>query len=201
MRKLLIVIVVLIIGFALWFFMFKKSDGPTDPKQEPLKTTVNSAIINKSVGEMVSSYLTMKNAFIEADTAAIKSAAKGFLGKVDSVKLDELKKDSVIYQSAEIQIVDLQGNATAIIGEKDLTEMRKGLQMVSESLYPLLKTVGYKGEKLYWQNCPMAFGEGKDASWISNSEEIMNPYMGKKHPEFKSGMLHCGETKDSIDGK
>jgi hypothetical protein len=201
MRKLLIVIVVLIIGFALWFFMFKKSDGPIDPKQEPLKTTVNSAIINKSVGEMVRSYLTMKNAFIEADTAAIKSAAKGFLGKVDSVKLDELKKDSVIYQSAEIQIVDLQGNATAIIGEKDLTEMRKGLQMVSESLYPLLKTVGYKGEKLYWQNCPMAFGEGKDASWISNSEEIMNPYMGKKHPEFKSGMLHCGETKDSIDGK
>ncbi len=44
----------------------------------------------------------------------------------------------------------------------------------------------------------MAFGEGKDASWISSTEEIINPYLGKNHPEFKDSMLHCGEIKDTI---
>jgi hypothetical protein len=47
----------------------------------------------------------------------------------------------------------------------------------------------------------MAFGEDKGANWISNTEEIINPYLGKNHPEFKSGMLHCGEVKDSIKAK
>ena len=44
----------------------------------------------------------------------------------------------------------------------------------------------------------MAFGEGKDASWLSNTEEIINPYLGKNHPEYKGTMLHCGEIKDTI---
>jgi len=201
MKRLLILIAILIIGFAVWFFLFRGKEGPSEPKQEALKTTVNSDNINKSVADMVSGYLDMKNAFVDADTAVIKSATKQFIGKVDSMKLDELKKDSLIYASAEMQIGDMKSNAAGVLNEKNISEMRKGFQMVSESLYPLLKTIGYKGHTLYWQNCPMAFGEGKDASWISNSEEIMNPYLGKNHPEWKSGMLHCGETKDSIAGK
>ena len=40
--------------------------------------------------------------------------------------------------------------------------------------------------------------EDKGANWISNTPEIINPYLGKNHPEFKATMLHCGETKDSI---
>ena len=70
--------------------------------------------------------------------------------------------------------------------------------MISENLYPFLKTIKYEGPKLYWQNCPMAFGEDKEANWISNTKEIINPYLGKNHPEYKSSMLHCGEIKDTI---
>jgi hypothetical protein len=47
----------------------------------------------------------------------------------------------------------------------------------------------------------MAFGEDHDANWISNTAEIINPYLGKKNPEFKATMIHCGETKDSIVAK
>ncbi len=76
--------------------------------------------------------------------------------------------------------------------------MREDFRMISENLYPFLKTIKYEGSSLYWQNCPMAFGEGKEANWISNTKEIINPYLGKNHPEFKSSMLHCGEIKDTI---
>ena len=43
----------------------------------------------------------------------------------------------------------------------------------------------------------MAFGD-EVANWISNSSEIMNPYLGKKHAKYKDGMLHCGEVTDSL---
>jgi hypothetical protein len=44
----------------------------------------------------------------------------------------------------------------------------------------------------------MAFDGDKDANWISNSNEIVNPYLGKKDPKYKAGMLNCGEVKDSL---
>ncbi len=71
--------------------------------------------------------------------------------------------------------------------------------MISELMYPsFLKTVNYEGPKLFLQNCPMAFNDTESANWISNSEEIVNPYLGKNHPKYKGGMLHCGEIKDTI---
>jgi hypothetical protein len=199
MKKVLLIIAILIIGFAVWFFIFRKGDNNNDePKVPPITSMVNSELVNKSVSNMVSVYLDMKNAFVDADTTAIKAKTKSFIAATDSLKLDDLKKDTLIFTTAQMKAEDIKSNAIGILDEKDITEMRKGLQMVSENLYPFLKTIGYKGQKLYFQNCPMAFGEGKDASWISNSEEIMNPYLGKNHPEYKGGMLHCGETKDSV---
>jgi hypothetical protein len=51
------------------------------------------------------------------------------------------------------------------------------------------------------QECPMAFNDTETANWISNSSEIINPYLGNNHPKYKAGMLHCGELKDSITSK
>ena len=47
----------------------------------------------------------------------------------------------------------------------------------------------------------MAINDSIPANWISNSQEILNPYLGKIHPEYKATMLHCGEVKDSIIAK
>ena len=69
-------------------------------------------------------------------------------------------------------------------------------------MYPSFFTaINYEGPTLYFENCPMAFGENNAANWISNSAEIVNPYMGKKHPQYKATMLGCGEVKDSIVAK
>ena len=59
----------------------------------------------------------------------------------------------------------------------------------------------YEGPTLYFQNCPMAFNDTEPANWISKTKEIMNPYMGKKHPKYQSGMLNCGEIIDTIKAK
>ena len=148
---------------------------------------------------MINAYMGMKNAFVDADLAGIKAKTSGFIAAVDSLNLNELHQtDSSLFIAAQQNISDIKANAQPILDENDLTEMRHDFSMVSENLYPLLKTIGYEGQKLYWQNCPMAFGDDKPANWLSNTSEILNPYLGKNHPEYKSAMLHCGENMDSI---
>jgi len=109
-----------------------------------------------------------------------------------------LKKDtSGIYATALSLVGNIKSNAQSVPTESTITAMRKDFQNVTENLFPLLKMIHYEGNTLYLQNCPMAFGEGNDANWISNSPQIINPYLGRKDPT----MVHCGETKDSIVSK
>jgi len=199
MRKLLAILFIAALVFGAWWIFFKDKSHNDGPKQQPLKVGKHSGEFNKSVGAVVTEYLSLKEAYVNADTTKIKAQEKKLIAAIDSIKIDELKKDTTgIFQSAQLLIGDIISNANAILKETDITEMRQDFRMVSENLFPLLKTIHYEGVKLYWQNCPMAFGEGKDASWLSNTEEIINPYLGKNHPEYKGTMLHCGEIKDTI---
>ncbi len=199
MRKLFVVIFFVALVIGIWWLFFKEKSHDSGPKQQPLKVGIHSGEFNKSIGAVVTQYLSLKDAFVNADTSNIKAEEKKLITAIDSIKIDELKKDTTgIFQSAQMMIGDIKSNADAILKETDITEMRQDFRMVSENLFPLLKAIHYEGVKLYWQNCPMAFGEGKDASWLSNTEEIINPYLGKNHPEFKGTMLHCGEIKDTI---
>lgn len=199
MRKLFVVILFVALVIGVWWLFFKEKSHNSGPKQQPLKVGIHSGEFNKSIGVVITQYLSLKDAFVNADTSTIKAEEKKLIAAIDSIKIDELKKDTTgIFQSAQAQLSDIKSNADAILKETDITEMRQDFRMISENLFPLLKTIHYEGVKLYWQNCPMAFGEGKDANWISNTEEIFNPYLGKNHPEFKGTMLHCGEIKDTI---
>ena len=200
MKRLLAIVFLAIIVFGAWWLFFK-TDKPADSFNNNEKTTVvkkHSEAFNTSIANAINSYLDMKNAFVEADTINVKTNATRFIAAVDSIKTDEFQKgDAQIFGALHQQLSDIKSNATPILQETDITQMRQDFRMVSENLYPFLKTIGYEGQKLYWQNCPMAFGEN-EANWLSNTSEIINPYLGKHHPEYKSAMLHCGENKDSI---
>lgn len=201
MKRILAIVFLAVIVLGAWYLFFKtdKETTESEPKVEALTVKKHSDDFNQKVANTVQTYLDMKNALVEADTAAVKASANKFIVSVDSLPLVELQKDdSLISNAAQQEVSELKANATPILQEDNLNEMRQDFSMISENLYPFLKTIGYEGEKLYWQNCPMAFGEDKPANWLSNSSEIINPYLGKHHPEYKSSMLHCGETKDSI---
>lgn len=205
MKRLLAIVFLVIILAGVWLLFFKTDKKPSNLKSEEstqMKITKHSSEFNKSIDNMVNAYINMKNAFVEWDTTTAKQDAASFLASVDSLKLDELQKsDSLIFLAVQQNVNDIKANAQPILQENDIKEMRQDFSMVSENLYPLLKSVGYEGQKLYWQNCPMAFGEDKPANWLSNTSEIINPYLGKKDPKYKSGMLNCGENMDSIYAK
>ena len=201
MKRVLAIVFLAVIVLGAWYLFFKTNKEPnqSEPKVKALTVKKHSEEFNQKVADAVNSYLSMKNAFVEADTAAIKASANQFIIAVDNLPLTELQKDdTLISNTAQQEVSELKANTSPILQENEVNEMRHDFSMVSENLYPFLKTIGYEGEKLYWQNCPMAFGEDKPANWLSNNSEIINPYLGKHHPEYKSAMLHCGETKDSI---
>jgi len=192
-------VIVLLALAAYWYFGPGKKQEDKEPKAAALATKRHSDSFNSGIDSLMDKYLELKNAFVDADTSKAKSAARQLVSLTDSSRLMELKKDaSGIFESAAMQLNDVKLNAESLLNQTDLTEMRQDFRMIGESIYPLLKTIHYEGKTLYWQNCPMAFGEDKGANWISNTSEIVNPYLGKNHPEFKATMLHCGEVKDSI---
>ena len=199
MKKLLAIVFLALVLYGIWWWFFKESTHQSGPKVEALKVGHHSNQFNQSITNAVSSYLDIKAAFVEADSVKAKAMGVKFISMLDSLKLDDLKKDTTgILSSAQAQMGDIKINAESMIRQPNLLEMRQDFRMVTENFYPFLKTIHYEGPKLYLQNCPMAFGEGKDANWISNTEEIVNPYLGKKHPEFKATMLHCGTIVDTI---
>ena len=192
MKRLLAIIFLAVVLFGAYWFFFKKDSHPSEAKQESIKIKKHSEEFNQSIANALNEYFNLRDAFANGDTLKIKEQVPNFTTSVDTLKLDDLKKDdSLILASARQQVNDIKANADDIIQQKDITEMREDFRMVSENLYPFLRTIGYEGPKLYWQNCPTAFGQDKEGNWLSNSSAIVNPYLGKNHPE-------CGEIKDSI---
>ena len=192
MKRLLAIIFLAVVLFGAYWFFFKKDSHPSEAKQHAIKIKKHSEEFNQSIANALNEYFNLRNAFADGDTVKIKAQVPKFNASVDSIKLDDLKKDdSLILASVQQQVSDIKANADDILLQKDITEMREDFRMVSENLYPFLRTIAYEGPKLYWQNCPTAFGQDKEGSWLSNSSEIINPYLGKSHPE-------CGELKDSL---
>jgi hypothetical protein len=201
MKRFVILLLVILIAFAVYRFGFRSSRSREEgPKMAPIALKKHSENFNNSVERMVNAYLDIKNAFVEDDTVKVKEGTKIFINLLDSIPLDELKKDTaLIFETAKSNVNDIKSNAQSLASQANITEMRHDFSMVTEMMYPsFFKTINYEGPNLYLQNCPMAFGEEQPANWISNNSEVVNPYLGKHHPEYKAAMLHCGSVKDSL---
>ena len=206
MKRFLAIIFLVIILVGAWWLFFrtdKVEQTVVDEKSsEHVATMKHSAAFNDAMAGVMNNYFEIKNALVNDDSSAAKLAAAKFVASTDSVPITDVSNgDSQVVATIRQQLGDIKSNASPIAQEGSMADMRKDFSMVSEFLYPFLKTVGYEGQKIYWQNCPMAFGDDKPANWLSTTSEINNPYLGMHHPEFKSSMLHCGETMDSLYAK
>jgi hypothetical protein len=197
MRRFLAILVVLAVIFGIYWFVFRsKKHGPSGPKMAPVALKKHSEPFNNSINKLMTAYLDMKNAFVDDDTTKAKQHAVLFINLLDSIPLTELKKDTAgIFETAQSNLNDIKANAQSLLTQVSITEMRKDFSMVTEMMYPsFFETINYEGPNLYLENCATAFGEDQAANWISNSYEIVNPYLGKNHPQYKT----CGEVKDTI---
>ncbi len=201
MKRSLFLILAVLVGFAVyWFYFRSRSHGPKGPKPVPMAVKKHSEAFNTSVNTVVNDYLSVKDAFVDADTGVVKSTVRAFIAALDAIDTSELKKDTaMVFETAKASIADVRSNAASLLNQIDITEMRRDFSSMTDMMYPaFFKAINYEGPKLYLQNCPMAFNDTEPANWISNSDKVVNPYLGKNHPKYKAGMLHCGSVMDTI---
>lgn len=199
MKKILLILLLLLAGLAVWYFAFnKKSDTPQGPKQQPIASKYSQEF-NQSVQKMMSAYYGMTEGFVNWDTVTVNRFSNEMKTSIDSIKMDEVRKDSTIYETAVPFLSNLKIELIGLISDSTLDEKRGSLNIFSENLYNFLRTVRYDQAKVYWQDCPMAFGEDTHGFWLSNSNTIRNPYLGLHHPKYGRSMLICGETRDTLN--
>jgi hypothetical protein len=201
-KKWFLVIIVLLGGCFYWFFI-RNNHKNENPKEKPIALKKHSSTFNENINIVVNNYLSLKDAFVEADTIQIKAKAVEFITAINNIDTTELKRDTAaLFETIMASIADVRSNAESILIQVDITEMRRDFSSLTEMMFPsFFNAIKYEGPTLYLQNCPMAFNDSEPANWISKTKEIMNPYMGKKHPKYQSGMLNCGEIKDTISAK
>lgn len=197
MKKLLIVIAVFVAAFLVYKLL--KKDKPPKAEPVPIAVSKHSDVFNRSMGAVLTAYYGMTDGFVSWDSAAVGKGAQSLQTALTDFKVDELRKDSAIYQTAQYPLETAKTNVGIIAGSQDWTEKRHALNDLSDALRMLLLTVKYDQAPAYWQECPMAFGEGQPGNWLSGKNEVVNPYLGNKDPKYGNTMLNCGENKMIID--
>jgi hypothetical protein len=199
MRKPLVALSLLVIALAVYFVVFKKEKkGEKPPKQQPVAVSKYSDAFNSSVNNTLNVYYALSESFVNWDSAAVTTNGAALQELVGAIAFDEIKKDTVIYQTATSYLEGFESDLSIINSASDITTKRRSFNSFSQSFYDLLRTIRFDGSTVFLQECPMAFNDTEAATWLSNTSGIRNPYLGVHHPHYKSGMLECGETKDSL---
>ncbi len=199
MKKLIMLVVLALVG-VLIVYLWNRNNKPRVevPRQQPVAVSKYSAAFNQSVNKVLNSYYALSDAFVNWDSAKVDAKAAELKTAVGALNFEEIKKDTLIYETAASYIQAFDGDLQGITGGKSMTEKRQAFNALSQNLYDLLRTVKYDASKVYLQECPMAFNDTEAGIWLSGQPEIKNPYLGLHHPKYKSGMLECGENKDSL---
>jgi hypothetical protein len=199
MKKIILLIVLALTGVLTWYFWETKPkpDNEVAPLQA-VTVSKYSDTLNQSINALLDSYYGLSEAFVNWDSSTIRSQTIALKGKVENLSLKEVQKDTAIYETAASYQEEFKTNLSAIESNKDLTEKRRAFHSLSQNMYDLLRTIQYDASKVFLQECPMAFNDTESGLWLSKTDAIRNPYLGLHHPKYKSGMLECGEVKDSL---
>ena len=137
---------------------------------------------------MFSSYIELKESFVDSDAEKVQSEAaetKEALAKVD-MKL----VSGVAHNDWMNYLTPMQNSLNEIQSADDIEVQRKSFSTLSGNLYKSVKAFGLGGKEAFYEFCPMAFNN-EGAYWLSDQEKIRNLYFGNK-------MLTCGEVKEKL---
>jgi hypothetical protein len=158
---MLLAILLLIVGLVR-FFVFGGSGGGANnsgPKPPPLSVSKHSEAFNLSLENVLGAYFKMTDGFTKNDTAIIGVAGNELRIALDSFKIDELKIDTLIYQTALQPYGNAKAELQSILSDPSINEKRSSLNIFSNELFALISTARYDVAKLYWLECVKAFGE------------------------------------------
>lgn len=148
-----------------------EEDTPSD--LDDGKVVAMAEFNDDAVASVYTSYLDLKTALVNSNAEEAQAQGKQLIEALQAVEGSSEAKEA----------------AQTIADKSDLKEQRTAFSDLSAAMEGLVAGKVESGE-VYKQYCPMAF-DGKGGYWLSNSEEVRNPYYGDM-------MLKCGRVADTI---
>ncbi len=195
MKKALVLICVLALALAIAYLVLRKNNpegSKPEERDSPLTISSKSSAFNRSVTQVLNSYYILSDGFAEGDTSLIAVSNRNLGKMVDSIRFDQFKADTAIVQTAVNLAQSMKGEIAGLQGERSLEQKRREFNMITDQLYSLIRTVSYDGSIIYHMRCSTAFSDSTEAYWLSPTNKIINPYLGKDKKQ------DCGEVIDSI---
>lgn len=137
------------------------------------KSITSAAFSSPELGQLYKDYLVLKAALVNTDAEATQKAAYELVKNLEGKEA---------FQGVRMV-------ASLIADAKDIEKQREFFVGLNEQTTKVLEPSLSSG-KIFQQYCPMAF-DGKGGYWLSNSDEVRNPYFGDI-------MLACGEVTKEI---
>lgn len=159
------------------------SAGITSPT-----ATLADAKDSTSPQEIFTAYLQIKNALVNDDPAGAAARGNDYVKALGKINI------STLTASQQKQFNDLTDDAKEMaehIGKTavKMAHQREHFDMLSKDMYDMANLFK-PTQTLYIDYCPM-YNNKKGAIWLSETEEIRNPYFGRQMPL-------CGEVKEEI---
>jgi hypothetical protein len=162
---------------------------PAADKSEAVLTDTAVAAKPGPLNATMTTYYTLKDAFVKGDATAADMNATALRLNIDSLSAQKLQADSSLTDTITNYRKEMLGSIDSLVKGREMEGKRRQFSVLSDHLYHLAKALPYQGETIYQVHCPMAFKTG--ANWLNNQPLVNNPYYG-------SAMLTCGEVVDSV---
>ena len=201
MKKAFLLVGVLALALGITYLVLHKSNsGNNAPEQrdEPLAISSKTSAFNRSFANVLNRYFQLSEDFIAGDTSRISASAERLSKAVDSIRFDQFKADTSVVETAINLAQSIPGEIAGLKGEKTMEQKKREFNLITADLYSLIRVVRYDGSTIYHMSCATAFADSSAGDWLSATNQISNPYVGKNNPVNKDKIPDCGELKDSL---
>jgi hypothetical protein len=138
---------------------------------------------DNAIDKITTSYIGVKNALVGSNSALAKSRSKELLNALSApVKGLQPNQQKVL----ATYLTKLQFDSRHISETTVIDHQREHFASLSKNMYALLAGLNMNSTTVYQQYCPM-----KKAYWLSETEDIRNPYYG-------DDMLECGKVTATL---
>lgn len=187
----------LVTGILLLMIFISCNNAKQENKAESKGISKHSNSFNNSVQSALNSYHSLTEAFVNWDSNAVNNKAAELKLKLDSINFFGFVPASI---TAHVDTLNLaKKDLQAITAEKNIGDKRHYLDSLTGHLYAFLDKVQYDEKKINLNECPMAFNDTIPGHWLSETDEIRNPYLGLHHPKYGKAMIECGSSISTID--
>ncbi len=142
---------------------------------------------NTATSGIIDAYLQVKNGLAADNKTAAGMGAKQLLAAFAEFDMSQLSGET---HKEYMEIMEDAKEQAEHIAKSPIDHQREHFEVLSTDVNDLISLLG-TDKKLYQDFCPMV-NDGKGAIWISETEEIKNPFMGKKMPT-------CGKIVKQIN--